>query len=286
MVYGGDRSSKAESKAQELEEKVSEMKASLSEKDAVVTMEREKRMRAEQDLQRQMILLERTQRELTTMAQRASALRAEGRKARKEVLDAAECLRDVAGILQATSNTTRDALQLEFNLDNDTDMSMISHRQDEDEHATEMDSLGVQEIISVVTTIKSFGSIIRRVPQNQAAFETTLRRLEAENTRLQRELDSIEIVHDDRIQRLHSEIKQLEEQLRVVRRNADSGKEASRSVAHLEHEISLLREQCNKSDRREKEMVMEIATLTTALEKQNDEGATSRRHENVDNVEV
>jgi hypothetical protein len=33
-------------------------------------------------------------------------------------------------------------------------------------------------------------------------------------------------------------------------------------------------------------MVMEIATLTTALEKQNDEGATSRRHENVDNVEV
>lgn len=271
---------------QELEDKVTEMKATLSEKDAVANMEREKRMRAEQDLQRQLLLLDRTQRELTTTSQRASALRAEGRKARKEILDAAECLRDVAGILQATSSVSGDTLQLEFNLDNDTDMSMISHRRDDDEHVAEVDSLGVQEIIAVVTTIKSFGNIIRRVPQNQAAFETTLRRLEGENVRLQRELDSIEIVHDDRIQRLHSEIKQLEEQLRVVRRNADTSKEASRTVAHLEHEITLLRERCNKSDRVEKEMVMEIATLTTALEKQNEDGEVIRRHGNPDHTEV
>lgn len=272
---------------QELEEKITEMKSSLSEKDAVVTMEREKRMRAEQDLQRQVILLDRTQRELTTTSQRASALRAEGRKARKEVLDAAECLRDVAGILQGASSVNGDSLQLEFNLDGDHDVSMISHRLDDDERATEVDSMGVQEIISVVNTIKSFGSIIRRVPQNQSAYEATLRRLEGENTRLQRELDGIEVIHDDRIQRLHSEIKQLEEQLRVVRRNADSGKEASRTVAQLEHENALLRERCNKSDRREKEMVLEIATLTTALEKQN-EGieSTSRNQQMLEHSEV
>lgn len=266
-----------------MNEQISELKASLTEKDSLVTLEREKRMRAEQDVQRQIILLERTQRELSTVSSRASALRAEGRKARKEVLEAAECLRDVAGVLQATDSIVNGdpTLQLEFDIDNDPDMStgmsMIMPHQDEDDPSVVGDSLGIQEIVSVVTTIKSFGAIIRRLPKNQAAVESTMRRLESENSRLQRELEGIEIVTDDRVQRLHSEIKHLEDQLRTLRKNAETDKDAVRAAAHLEHEVSLLRERCNKCDKKEKEMLLEIATLTTALERQNEGGYTSEQ---------
>lgn len=281
------RSNRAEAKSKELEERVAELTASLSEKDNAAKMEREKRLRAEQDIQRQNILLERTQRELTLTSAKASALRAEGRKARKEVLEAAECLRDVAGILQATDSITNggeNTLRLEFDVENDLDMSrsmsMIVHDRREDDVAVhDGDTMGTQEIVSVVNTIRNFSTIIRRLPQNQAAFESTLRRLESENTRLQRELDSIEVVHEDRTQRLHAEIAHLEEQLRTLRRHADTSKDAARTIQQLEHANTLLRERCNKCDRKEKEMLLEIATLTTALESQNERASSTMEYD-------
>jgi hypothetical protein len=105
--------------------------------------------------------------------------------------------------------------------------------------------------------------IIRKVPQSQMSLENSMRRLEAENSRYQRELEGIEIVHEDRIQRLNSEVKQLEDQIRTLRtRDTGRSDNVTRTLAHLEQENALLRERVDRADRKEKELLLEIATLT------------------------
>mmetsp|Transcript_25316 Transcript_25316/g.37308 ORF Transcript_25316/g.37308 Transcript_25316/m.37308 type:complete len:934 (-) Transcript_25316:137-2938(-) len=262
------RCMRAESRVKELESQLEDLKTVVTQKEATISSERERRLRAEQDVQRQLILLERTQRELALNSGRASALRAEGRKARKEVLEAAEYLREVAGIMQ-TSAVLSDSRSSVENIDSVSTFRGDNSRPDQcDAENRDSDTLGAKEISSVLQTIKNLTEVVRKVPQSHVTFESNMRRLESENSRLQRELEGIEIIHEDRLQRLHAEIRQLEEQLRVTRgRDVVRTQVPSQDVAHLEQEIALLRDKCDRADRKEKECLLEIASLSEELER-------------------
>lgn len=267
-----------ENKLKEMEERNAQLLQQLAdfhalcdEKDSSLSSEREKRLRIEQEFQRQSILLERTQRELTTQSAKSSALRAEGRKARKEIAEAAEYLREVAGILQSSvAQSTDSHLRLtndsmSFNLET-IDTSIFSHQ---NTHAVasdkEIDPLGIKEISSVFETIKSLTQMVRKIPQNQMALESTLRRYENENQRLQRELDGIEVIYEDKIQRLENENRLLEEQLNSVKNREIGKREESRVISQLQHENNLLRSKCDRADQKEKELLLEIASYAEAL---------------------
>jgi multidrug resistance efflux pump len=272
------RYNQAESEIRELLSEIETLKGHISERDNLISAEREKRLRAEQEVQRQAILMDRTQRELTVQSSRASALRAEGRKAKKDISEAAEYIREIAGVLQATvalssaaelhTKFGRSAYGLELeNIDRPSastaNSSALPSRPSDPKDSKESDSLGAREISSALETIRGMVEIIRKVPQSQMSLENSMRRLEAENSRYQRELEGIEIVHEDRIQRLNSEVKQLEDQIRTLRtRDTGRSDNVTRTLAHLEQENALLRERVDRADRKEKELLLEIATLT------------------------
>jgi hypothetical protein len=281
----------AEERITQLLEQISELTSQLKQRDSSLSLEREKRLGTEQDLQRQNILLERTQRELNTQSTKSSALRAEGRRARKEIVQAAEYLREVAGILQAsmahsadvTLRLTNDSLSYDLeNIDTTTPSQRALHSiprhpvvngltgtgAGTSSGGTGVDSkdaadpLGIKEISSVFETIKNLTQIVRQIPQNQLSLESTVRRYDTENQRLQRELDGIEVVYEDRIQRLESENHMLEEQVQVLK-NREIGKmEETRSVSQLQHENNLLRAKCDRADQKEKELLLEIASYS------------------------
>jgi chromosome segregation ATPase len=276
----------AEERISQLADQISELTSQLKQRDSSLSLEREKRLGAEQDLQRQKILFERTQRELTTQSTKSSALRAEGRRARKEIVQAAEYLREVAGILQASmahsadvtlrlTNDSSLSYDLE-NIDTATPTQRSSHhslpRHTSSSAATagagvgvdskDADPLGIKEISSVFETIKNLTQVVRQIPQQQLSLESTVRRYDTENQRLQRELDGIEVVYEDRIQRLESENRLLEEQVQVLK-NREIGKlEETRSVTQLQHENNLLRAKCDRADQKEKELLLEIASYS------------------------
>jgi chromosome segregation ATPase len=270
------RVKEAEEKISELVQELADLTASNTQKDGLLSAERDKRSRSEQELQRQNIILERTQRELATQSAKSSALRAEGRKARKEISQAAEYLREVAGILQVSAahsvetNLRLGNESLTLSLEN-IDTSFSSHR-----HGTGSghvivppahdkdggDPLGIKEISSVAETIQSFTHILRQIPQHQINLESSLRRYETENQRLQRELDSIEVIHEDRLVRLENDNSSLERQVQVLKNREMSKAEESRTVTQLQHENSLLRAKCDRADQKEKELLLEIASFT------------------------
>jgi chromosome segregation ATPase len=276
------RAKEAEDKISELLQQLSDLSSSLTQKETLLSSERDKRLRSEQELQRQTILLERTQRELTTQTAKSSALRAEGRKARKEISQAAESLREVAGILQVSASHSvetnlrigNDSLTL--SLENiDTSFPSSSHHhglgnsrtghhavipsQDKDAGG---DPLGIKEISTVAETIQSFTHLLRQIPQHQINLESTLRRYETENQRLQRELESIEVIHEDRLVRLENDNSSLEKQVQVLKNREMSKVEEARSVTQLAHENTLLRAKCDRADQKEKELLLEIASFT------------------------
>ena len=269
------RSKEAEEKVSQLNIDIAELKTQCNIKDNIITTEREKRLRLEQDLQRQNILLERTQRELTSQTSKSAILRAEGRKARKEMSSAAEYLRQVTGVLQMSLSHSTDLNNRigddssQLNIANDiaidqfnTQYQIISKPTDD----KDADPLGIKEISNVLSTIRNLSEFVQDIPKKQMSLESDLRGLELENNRLQRELDGIDSRYLNKLQRLENENKVLEEQIRNLKNREIIKVDESRTIAQLQHENTLLRAKCDRADKKEKELLLEMSSYTERLE--------------------
>ena len=193
--------------------------------------------------------LDRTRRELQNANTRGSALRAEGRQIRNEVVNAVNELNEVTNILHSlTKPGNNDSGDVNsFGLSSSSEESFG-------------DTLGAKQLHQCIQEIHRYIHEIKTCPDEITSTQSALRKSETENDRLRRELESIESLHTDRVQRLHTEIQDLEYQLQS-RADFVVGNDSSLTdkLVDLENELHAVKE---RAQSREEEFRKEVEILT------------------------
>lgn len=109
------------------------------------------------------------------------------------------------------------------------------------------EALGVPELSRATTSLREVMAWIREAPKSRQDLENSIRRIENENNRLQRELLSAESKSEDRLNRLRDEIEELHKQISDLRRSEALGGASSRQMVALEAALKQEREDKEKA---------------------------------------
>lgn len=199
--------------------------------------------------------LERSQRELQSATSRGSALRTEGRQIRSEVLAAVEELKEVSTVLH--SLTVID----DENYDGEESKREHQHIQSSLFEQPLGETLGSKQLHEVIHVIHHYIQQIKKYPNVITTTQTSLRKCEVDNSRLMRELESIETIHADRIQRLHSELQHLEGQLQDrASYDVSQGSSFAVKLKELQEELYQVKQ---RAQAREEEFKEEVELITS-----------------------
>ena len=109
------------------------------------------------------------------------------------------------------------------------------------------DALGMPQLAAALASIREVIGWVRESPRSRMELENTLRRLEGEKARLQKELAASESKGEERLVRLREELQAMQLQLSELRRNESMGHQASKQIAALESALAQEREDKQKA---------------------------------------
>lgn len=248
----------AEEEKKTLKNSIVALKAAYDEKEMQRLAELSSRKRAEGELAKMKSLMERATQDLAESTGRSKALRSEGKKARKQILDCVTLMRDVVDTVRrdaqaqgvelggSTPSMRVDAVlagaTVKFN-------SMMPLGEDATGIVTEeqllglCEALGMPELTTAVSGMREVLLYLKEVnPKVKIEQENAMRRVEVEKNKLQREVAIMEEKGGDAgkgIQKQREEVRVLEGQLLDSRRKeVDSTLVLSRQISTLEDKLN------------------------------------------------
>ena len=231
-----------------------------------VSTTRSETQHLKQSVEQLTLQLERSQRETQSASSRGSALRTEGRQIRSEVLAAVHELKEVTSVLHSLTSwdadADEDALRDEMK-DQDQGRGQQLLLQPSLSSDEEMlgETLGAKQLHTSIQVIHQYIKQIQKFPHEMTSTHSSLRACELENARLQRELETVETLHADRVQRLHTELQLLESQLQDrATYDVTQGSSFAGQLKELEAELSRVKE---RAQAREEEFKQEVELLTS-----------------------
>ena len=235
------------------------LQSAYDEKERARLSEISLKQRAEADLVKYKAMMEKANFDLADSTARAKALRTEGRKARKQILECVSLVRDMVYLVQLDSrpaDRSDEHSRLTATLTGVGGMSPIKMRTSalEDVGDSEKDkqllglceALGMSELSSAVEGMKELIPWLRDTqPKLKIEQEASLKRLEGERNRLVKDLANAEQKGEDKDKnkKQRDEMRTLENQLlEARRREVDNSLLLSRQITTLEEKLSYEKE--------------------------------------------
>ena len=217
------------------------------------------KQRAEADLVKYKAMMEKANFDLSDSTARAKALRTEGRKARKQILECVSLVRDMVYLVQLDSrpaDRSDEHSRLTATLTGVGGMSPIKMRTSafEDVGDSEKDkqllglceALGMSELSSAVEGMKELIPWLRDTqPKLKIEQDASMKRLEGERNRLVKDLANAELKGEDKDKnkKQRDEMRTLENQLlEARRREVDNSLLLSRQITTLEEKLTYEKE--------------------------------------------
>ena len=212
------------------------------------------KQRAEADLVKYKAMMEKANFDLSDSTARAKALRTEGRKARKQILECVSLVRDMVYLVQLDSrpaDRSDEHSRLTATLTGVGGMSPIKMRTSTFEEVVDSEkdkqllglceALGMSELSSAVEGMRELIPWLRDTqPKLKIEQEASIKRLEGERNRLVKDLASAEQKGEDKEKnkKQREEMRTLENQLlEARRREVDNSLLLSRQITTLEEKL-------------------------------------------------
>lgn len=105
------------------------------------------------------------------------------------------------------------------------------------------EALGVPDLVAALGSMREVISWIRELPRNRQELDSAVRKLEADKSRLQKDLAASEGKSEERLRRLRDELEGLQVQLTEMRRGEGMGQHAGKHIAALEKAVAQERQE-------------------------------------------
>lgn len=263
----------------QLNESISQNKAEA------LNNERERRLKAEHELQKHLIVLERTQKEMTALTSRTSAIRSESRKARKDISDACVFLKEVFNTLRSAAIEAGVDVELIKQIDtNDNGLSDVNNMSSNsinlydqsvsdanntsamNNYTSTADTFGINQVFSCIQLVTNISNVISNNNRSSRDVTNKLLKQEQEIQHLRHELEKNEIFYTNRSYRLTEEINILEDTIKDhkykdISTRVQDDNNTNKYISNLEAENSLLHERIEKLNEKEHALTVEVKTL-------------------------
>jgi len=204
-----DKAVAEEEEKRSLKSSITTLKIQCDDKESQRLEEANAKIRAENEVEKLKVMLEKASRELVVSNERASMLRGEGRKARKRIQESVGQIRDIVNIVRVDASGTgkdistpapKNGKVVTFGDDNVPDVGFA-------------EALGVAELTTALTALRESIVWLREDSHDKVGMQSTIDNLKADKSRLETELQRIDKVHNDKTNKLREEINVLQARL-------------------------------------------------------------------------
>jgi chromosome segregation ATPase len=196
---------------------------------------------------------------------RSRALRHEGRRARSCILEAVTHMWEVTNTARTEARSAGVEIPSMLNHDSAVALKVSNTNESISETVGLEEALGVSELSKAVEAMREISQWIRDAPRSRIEMESSIKRLEIENTRLVKDITNTETKCEERVSRMRDEVNQLNKELGEFRRGEASHTQLTRHIANLEQTVKTERadkaKACGHADR----LQDEVSNLTHEL---------------------
>lgn len=225
-------------------DQIHKLRVALEEKENARNQDGRKIQRLEGELTSLQSKLSKAGKEVTSASARSTALRAEGRQSRSQIQQVVTQISELVDTVKSDCKT----LGIEIHSSESSYPMAPKHdKTSSNEGLGLQEALGIPNLIRASNTLQDVMQYIRNIPRDRIQMQSTVMRVEAERSRLQKDLTATDSRYHETVAKLREEISNQKAQLLLLQSSSDSHPSASQSNSKaIALEKALLQERSEK----------------------------------------
>eukprot|EP01038_Epipyxis_sp_PR26KG_P008401 gene8401-11359_t len=236
----------AEEEKKSLRIKISELKLSCEEKEAMRIAEENDRKKLEKHIKDLKNTLAKKNQELTTSANYSSMLRTEGRVARKQIMDVISTLREIINVIRIDAQELGITISTPEIKSTSTGDSSGKSGDGDDNHIGLVEALGINELTDQMEGFKEMMSWVKTTSKSRFELESLINKLKDENKELHKELKHMEAKKNELMLSYKEELQTVQTQFNDLRKIDNKNPHMMQQLSIVENSLKIEREKQQK----------------------------------------